>query len=230
MDRKYQIIIAIIVIIIIAIGASYALGFLDFGPSTQFDNKFMKGTFQGEVVEQPISNNSGSLKDWSKSYKDKTNGIEYNMSSLDNVSLIVDIMSIQAGLKQPETREYNDVNWTIYYSQAVPNTNASINNTPNNTSQNVYDVYICEAFKNNQSYLIYVVSNGTVKCDGSTYCDLYTKNIEPLLKSIELKQGTNVPKINDTLGVSRGDYNKLVKYVEAYKAGNITSNGNNQAQ
>ncbi|MDD5959704.1 MAG: hypothetical protein PUC09_03550 [Methanobrevibacter wolinii] len=224
MDRKYQIIIAVIVVIIIAIGASYALGFLNFGPSTQFDNKFMKGTFQGEVVEQTIHTNNSTTKDWSKSYKDKTNGIEYNMSSLDNVSLIVDIMSLQAGLKEPEVREYNGVNWTIYYSQAVPNTNASVNNSSKIQQQHTYDVYICEAFKDNQSYLIYVVSNGTVKCDGSTYCDLYTNYIEPLLKSIELKHSNDVPKINDTLGVSRSDYNKLVNYVAAYKAGNITNN------
>lgn len=223
MDRKYIILIAaVVVIVVVAVAAAYALG--AFNETTDFDNKIMSGSFQGEVSQQKIPSNQ-SNHGFSASYKDKSNGIEYNMSSLDNVSIIIDIMALQSGMANPETREYNDVNWTIYYSQAVPNTNVSNSSNSSQVLQNTYDVYILEAYKDNQSYLVYVVSNGTVKCDGSTYCDLYTKHIEPFLESVDLKHSSNVPKVNDTLGISQETYKQLVQYVNAYKSGNITQNG-----
>ncbi len=230
MERKYLIGIAALIIIVAVVIGVFALHPFGIGEdTTPFDNKFMSGSFQGNVTEQSPANASSKFKDWGASYKDKSNGIEYNMSSCDNDTLILDILQIQSGLPEPEYREYNGLNWTIYYSTAVPTSQAVNNSTAGNSSQAIYNVYICSAQKDGQSYLIYVISNGTVKCDGSTYCDLYANYIEPLLRSIEVKHSNNAPKVYDMLGVSKSDYNTLVKYVDAYKAGNLTNGTNASA-
>lgn len=228
MEKKYiMIIAAIIVIAIIAVVGVFVFHPFGIGEeTTSFDNNFMSGAFQGNVTEQAPANASSKFKDWGASYKDTENGIEYNMSSCDNDTLILDILQLQAGMPSLEYREYNGVNWTIFYSQAVPTTQA--NNTTNNSSQTPYNVYICSAQVDGQSYLIYVVSNGTVQCDGSTYCDLYEDYIEPLLDSIELKHSNNAPKINELLGISQSEYNTLTKYVVEYKSNATGAQTNTQ--
>ena len=226
MDKKYTIIIAAILIIVVALIASFALGLFSTGPTTKFNNDFMSGSIVGTATEQPQNNNS-NYSQWAQSFKDKTNGIEYNMSTCDNVSLLLDILQIQGGMPNPEVRKFNGVNWTIYYSQAVPTTQVNSNSTDNNSKP--LDVYILSADYNNQSYLVYVVSNGTVPCDGSTYCKLYTDYIDPYLDSVQFKHSNNVPHIYDLLGMSQSEYKELSDYLVQIKSGNITEEAKTEA-
>ncbi|WP_295722143.1 hypothetical protein [uncultured Methanobrevibacter sp.] len=220
MDSKKKIIIVAVFIIAVVFIVSFALGAFSTGPTTKFNNDFMSGSIVGNAIEQPQTNNSNYSK-WAQSYKDKTNGIEYNMSTCDNASFLLDVMQIQGGLPDPEIRKINGLNWTIYYSQAVPTTEVNSNNPVNNTDPTL-DVYILSTTYNNQSYLVYVVSNRTVECDGTTYCKLYKEHIVPYLESVHLKHSSNVPHIYDLLGISSSDYKQLVDYVAQYKAGNLT--------
>lgn len=226
MVTKKNIIIVAVVLIALAFIASFALESFSTGPSTKFNNDFMSGSIVGHAIEQPQQNNTNYSK-WAQSYKDKTNGIEYNMSTCDNATLLLDIMQIQGGMPDPEIRKFNGLNWTIYYSQAVPSTGIDSNNTTNMDKR--LDVYILSTTYNNQSYLVYVVSNGTVDCDGSTYCKLYTEYITPYLESVELKHSQDVPHLYDLLGISSSDYKQLVDYVAQFKAGNLTQQNTAEA-
>lgn len=226
MVTKKNIIIVAVVLIALAFIASFALGSYSTGPSTKFENAFMSGSIVGHAIEQPQQNNSNYSK-WAQSYIDKTNGIEYNMSTCDNATLLLDIMQIQGGMPDPEIRKFNGLNWTIYYSQAVPSTEVASNNTANNSKP--LDVYILSTTYNNQSYLVYVVSKGKVDCDGSTYCKLYTEYITPYLESVKLKHSSDVPHLYDLLGISSSDYKQLVDYVAQFKAGNLTQENTAEA-
>ena len=54
--KKMAIIAALLVIIIASAGASYAFNLFG-GPTTDFDNQFMSGTFTGEVTQNKIDKN-----------------------------------------------------------------------------------------------------------------------------------------------------------------------------
>lgn len=215
MDKKKIITFAIIVIVAIVaiLTACYTLGVFNLEPHSDFDNKFMKGSFVGNGVLEQASDNAS---DWVKSYKDNGKGIEYNISTCDNSSFIVDYLSLQ-GLEGPETRNYNGQEWNIYHADALSGTGDNVTNaTPLN-------VYVCQANTDGQSYLIYVISNGTVECDGSMFCPLVEKYIEPLLKSISLKRNEDVPNIADVLGMSQSDFDANNELIQQFKAGNYSA-------
>lgn len=227
MDKKTFSIGIIIIIAIIAIGGAFALGLFDQSPTTNFNTKFMSGSFQGDVVQNNNTSNN-TYADWGASFDDKNASIQYNMSSVKNGTFLIDLLTIQ-GLSSPETREYNGNSWNIYYSQAVPTTTANSTNstnTTNNSTDNssVMNVYICEAQKGDQTYLIYVVANSTkVQCDGSLYCDLFTDYIKPMLESTELKENSDAPHLYQTMNVTEQEFNDASKYLEQIKSGNITN-------
>lgn len=211
LEKKHIAIIAIVVIII-AIVAAYALGCFDFSEKTEFDNKFVSGTFTGNVTKNP-TDSSLNHSEWADSYMDKVNSIEYNMSCVKNGSILMDLYSIQ-GLGRPETRDINGVSWNIYYSQAVPTTNA---NSTNNSS--VMNVYICQADNHGASVIIYIISSSDkIKCDGSLYCDLYKNYVESLLKSISFKDNSNAPGLHEVLGLQESDIPKVVEEIEQVKS------------
>lgn len=221
LKKKYIAIIAF-VIVIIAIIAAFSLGTFESSEKTEFNNKFLKGEFTGNVSKVPI-NKSMPYYQWSASYKDKINKIEYNMSCLKNASILIDLYSLQ-GLPHPEIREFNGVSWNIYSSQAVPTTGD--NNSKSNNSS-VMNVYICEAEDTKASYIIYIISSGdTLKCDGSMYCELYTDYIEPLLKSLSYKDNSKAPELYDILGISKSDMKELVKEIKQAKTENYNPNVN----
>lgn len=226
MDKKFKIIIIIVIIAVIGIIALLSLGLFSTGPTTKFNNNFMSGSIVGNATLQPPETTSEYDK-WAQSYNDKINGIQYNMSTCDNVSFLLDVMSLQNGLPKPETRKFNGVEWKIYYAQAVPTVEINEDNQTNNSKP--LDVYILTCDYHNQSYLTYVVSNGTVECDGSTYCKLYTDYVAPYLESVKFKHSANAPHIYDILGLSKGDYDILVKEMAEYKAGNITEQNSTQS-
>ena len=220
MNKKsiIYIIIAIIALIaIIGVSANY-FGF--FNETTDFDNAFMRGTFHGQVVENPLSKelNKSDFKNWSASYTNNESNITYNMSCVKDGQFMLDLYQLQ-GLQAPEVRKLGDNEWKIYYSQAVPTTG----NESNVTSNQTIDVYICTAERDDATYIINIMSYDKVQCDGSLYCELYEDHIEPLLKSISLKDGSDAPEMYEVLNVTKDDYKQLKDYIEQVKAGNVTA-------
>ena len=217
MNKKsiIYIIIAIIALIAIIGVSAYYFGF--FNETTDFDNAFMRGTFQGQVVENPLSKelNKSDFKNWSASYTNNESNITYNMSCVKDGQFMLDLYQLQ-GLQAPEVRKLGDNEWKIYYSQAVPTTG----NESNVTSNQTIDVYICTAERDDATYII---NYDKVQCDGSLYCELYEDHIEPLLKSISLKDGSDAPEMYEVLNVTKDDYKQLKDYIEQVKAGNVTA-------
>ena len=221
MNKKsiIYIIIAIIALIAIIGVSAYYLGF--FNETTDFDNAFMRGTFQGQVVENPLSKelNKSDFKNWSASYTNNKSNITYNMSCVKDGAFMLDLYQMQ-GLQAPEVRKLGDNEWKIYYSQAVPTTGNESNETSNQTK----DVYICAAERDDATYIINIMSyDDKVQCDGSLYCELYEDHIEPLLKSISLKDGSGAPEMYEVLNVTKDEYKQLKDYIEQVKAGNVTA-------
>ena len=211
LEKKHIAIIAIVVIII-AIVAAYAFGCFDFSEKTEFNNKFINGTFTGNVTKNSM-NSSLNNSEWVDAYTDKVNSIDYNMSCVKNGSVLLDLYSIQ-GLGRPEVRNINGVPWNIYYSEAVPTTES---NSSNNSS--VMNVYICQADKNGASVIIYIISSSNkTKCDGSLYCDFYKIYVEPLLKSISFKDNSKAPALHEVLGLQESDIPEIVKEIEEVKS------------
>ena len=210
MNKKsiIYIIIAIIALIAIIGVSAYYFGF--FNETTDFDNAFMRGTFHGQVVENPLSKelNKSDFKNW----------ITYNMSCVKDGQFMLDLYQLQ-GLQAPEVRKLGDNEWKIYYSQAVPTTG----NESNVTSNQTIDVYICTAERDDATYIINIMSYDKVQCDGSLYCELYEDHIEPLLKSISLKDSSDAPEMYEVLNVTKDDYKQLKDYIEQVKAGNVTA-------
>ena len=190
MNKKsiIYIIIAIIALIAIIGVSAYYFGF--FNETTDFDNAFMRGTFHGQVVENPLSKelNKSDFKNWSASYTNNESNITYNMSCVKDGQFMLDLYQLQ-GLQAPEVRKLGDNEWKIYYSQAVPT----------------------------------IMSYDKVQCDGSLYCELYEDHIEPLLKSISLKDSSDAPEMYEVLNVTKDDYKQLKDYIEQVKAGNVTA-------
>ena len=221
MNKKsiIYIIIAIIALIAIIGVSAYYFGF--FNETTDFDNAFMRGTFHGQVVENPLSKelNKSDFKNWSASYTNNESNITYNMSCVKDGQFMLDLYQLQ-GLQAPEARKLGDNEWKIYYSQAVPTTG----NESNETSNQTIDVYICAAERDDATYIINIMSyDDKVQCDGSLYCELYEDHIEPLLKSISLKDGSDAPEMYEVLNVTKDEYKQLKDYIEQVKAGNVTA-------
>lgn len=228
MDKKTFSIVVIIIIAIIAIGGAFALGLFDQSPTTKFNTKFMSGSFQGDLVQNNNTNSNNTYADWGASFDDKNASIQYNMSSVKNGTFLIDLLKVQ-GLSNPETRNYNGNEWNIYYSQAVPTTTTNSTNTTNTTdNSSLMNVYICEAQKGDQTYLVYVVANSTkVQCDGTLYCDLFTDYIKPMLESTELKENSDAPHLYQTMNVTEQEFNDASKYLEQIKSGNLTKSTTN---
>ena len=115
--------IAVLAIVISSLGAvsAFELFGMDLfgGPTTDFDNKFMSGTFTGDVTQNNVTEDN-LTKGWTDSYEDKEHNITYNMSCVKDGNFITDVYQLQ-GLGAPEIRNYNGQPWKIFYSQAVPN-------------------------------------------------------------------------------------------------------------
>lgn len=215
-NRKIILAIAVIVIVIIIAGIA-ASGILNSSDeeTTPFNNTFMEGNFVGNVS---LANNSTP---WMLSYSDSAHSIEYNISSCRNGSFLMDYFLAQ-GVSGPEEREYGGQEWDIYRAQAVPNVG---NNTTNATQSNeVLNIYICHAVKDNQSYLIYmIVANDTdLESDGSMFCEAYTDYLEPLLSNVNLIHNDDVPEVYTLLGLDEASFNQLQESVNQYLSGNMT--------
>ncbi len=215
MEKKNMIIIAAVVILAIAVVAGFIFisgNSNESKDTTSFSTPFMAGSFAGNVS---LENDS---LDYAKSYKDNSHDIEYNMSTMDNSSALMDIYEFQ-GLEGPEKRTFNNHEWNIYFGEAVPSGNDS------NASNETLGIIICEVQKEKQGYVIYTVfgDDSDVNFTKNTYGDSYVNYVEPLLKSISLKESKDIPSIAEQFGLSQDEFNQQIDLIHQYEAGNTSA-------
>ena len=215
MENKNIIIIAVVVVIIAILGVIFATGILNGGEkttgvTTPFKTEFMEGTFAGNVS---LENDSEKFM---HSYEDKENKITYNISTVDDSDALMDIYYLQ-GVMNPEKRSFNGNDWNIYFTQAVQGNDSNSSDKPMN-------IIICQSQGEKQGYLIYMIIDAKSKVNATlnTYGESYTGFVEPLLKSITLKESKNVPKIYEEFGLTKDQFNQQMDLVKQYKAGNTS--------
>ena len=219
MDYKKIIIIAVVVIAIAAVGAAIYTSIGNFAGNdglgdlgtTPFQTEFMEGSFAGKNVK--LVNDS---EPFMHSYEDGEHGITYNISTVDNSTALMDIYYVQ-GVMNPEHRSYNGNDWNIYFTQAVQGNDTN--------TDDVMTIVICQSQKENQGYVIYEIfdANSTVNTTLNTYGESYTKFVEPLLKSVTLKESSNVPAINEEFGLTQDQFAQQMALIQQYKAGNVSA-------
>ena len=211
-----MIIILVAVIAIIAIvGVIFATGMLNGNnqETTQFKTDFMEGSFMGNVSLE------NDTEKFMHSYEDKQHHITYNISTVDNSTALMEIYELQ-GVSNPEERSFNGNDWNIYFTQAVPG-----NDTNNTNSNNTMAIIICESQGAKQGYLIYAIfdAKSDVNVTSNAFGEGYTDYIEPMLKTITLKESKNVPKINEEFGLSEDEFAQQMDLIHQYKAGNLSA-------
>ena len=212
MEKKNMIIIGVIVVVVIAIVAFvFAGGALNKNEvKTPFDTEFMSGKFVGNV--EKVNTNESFLA----SFKDNEHNITYNLTTMDDSNSLMEIYHFQ-GVKGPDHRSYNGNDWNIYFGEAMP----AVNNTTKQDTNQSMGIIICQSQKESQGYVIYAIFDLTkVNFTLNTFGDSYVKYIEPLLKSIDLKQSNNVPAIHEQFGMSKDDFNKQMDSIHQINAGN----------
>ncbi|MBO6123751.1 MAG: hypothetical protein J6P09_07915 [Methanobrevibacter sp.] len=217
METKNILIIAVIVVIIAILGVVFATGMLngnnDNGnaETTPFKTEFMEGSFAGKVKLVD------DKEKFMHSYKDKENKITYNVSTVDDSDALMDIYYLQ-GVMNPEKRTYNGNEWNIYFSQAVEGNDSNSDDDP-------MTIIICQSQGEKQGYLIYMIIDADSKINASlnTYGESYTDFVEPMLKSITLKESKNVPKIYEEFGLTKDQFNEQMDLIDQVKAGNQTA-------
>ena len=216
--------VAVLAIVLSSLGAvsAFELFGMDLfgGPTTDFDNKFMSGTFSGDVTQNKVDDDN-LTKGWTDSYEDKEHNITYNMSCVKDGDFITDLYQLQ-GLGAPEIRNYNGQPWKIFYSQAVPNSNVTDNKTSGNDTNKTINVYICEADINGTAYTINIMSyENKTECDGTLFCPLYEDYIGPLVESIQFKDAKKAPKMADLMGMSDEEFKFNREYLDGIFNGTI---------
>ena len=141
----------------------------------------------------------------------------YNISTVDNSTALMEIYEVQ-GVTNPEHRTFNGNDWNIFFTQAVPG------NDTNNTSDTM-NIIICESQAKKQGYLIYAIfgADSDVNSTGNAFGETYTGYIEPLLKSVTLKESKDIPKINEEFGLSEEEFAQQMDLIHQYKAGNTSA-------
>lgn len=215
MEDKNKIIVLVAVVAVIAIaGVIFATGMLNGNnnqATTQFKTDFMEGSFVGNVSLE------NDTEKFMHSYVDKNHQITYNISTVDNSSELMEIYQFQ-GVPNPEERTFNGNDWNIYFTQAIPG-----NDTSNTT--NAMNIVICESQGQKQGYLIYAIfdAKSDINSTNNIFSDGYLEYIEPLLKSITLKESKDVPKINEEFGLSEDEFAQQLDLIRQYKAGNTSA-------
>ena len=197
--------------IAVIVGGIFATGVLNKTgdkSTTFFSNAFMEGNFTGNVK---LANNSS---DFMQSYQDEEHAITYNISTVDNSTALMDIYYVQ-GIANPEHRSFNGNDWNIYFTQGIEG---------NDTSK-VLNIIICQCQGEKQGYLVYMIIDSTtdLKVSGNAFGEPYKSYVEPLLKSITLKESSNVPAINDEFGLSESEFAQQMDLIKQYKAGNTSA-------
>lgn len=215
MDDKYTIIILAAIVAVIAIaGYMFATGMLNNNGNAQttpFKTEFMEGSFVGNVSLE------NDTEKFMHSYEDKNHHITYNISTVDNSSALMEIYQLQ-GVGNPEKRSFNGNDWNIYFTQAIPG-----NDT--NQTDSTMNIVICESQGAKQGYLIYAIfdSASDVNASGKMFSPAYKEYIEPLLKTVSLKESSDVPLINEEFGLSEDEFAQQMDLIHQYKAGNTSA-------
>ena len=215
MEKKNMIIIGVVVVIIAILAVVFATGALNNnGPTTAFTTDFMTGSFTGNV-EKANTNES-----FMASYTDKQHNITYNLTTLDNSSALMEIYRFH-GVKGPDHRSYNGVDWNIYFGEAMP----AVNNTTNVSSNQSMGIIICQSQQQSQGYVIYAIFGDLNKVNFTlnTFGESYTGYIEPLLKTISLKQSSNVPSVSQEFGLSDDEFKQQIDLIRQVNAGNLSA-------
>ncbi|MDO5823824.1 hypothetical protein [Methanobrevibacter sp.] len=225
MNDKNIIIILIIVAIIAVAGFIFAFGLFDGNENmetTPFKTDFMEGSFVGNVTLE------NDKEKFMHSYEDKKHKITYNISTIDNSSALMEIYELQ-GVTNPEQRNFNGNDWNIYFTKAVPTTNSTNNSDDNSDNNNSMNIIICESQAKKQGYLIYIIIDGSSDINSTNiYGESYTDYVEPLLKSIVLKESKNVPRIHEEFGLTKEQFKHQIELVREYKSGNASALQGNQ--
>ena len=216
MENKNIIIILVAVIAVIAIAGVFATGILNGNSNqqtTKFNTDFMEGSFMGNVS---LENDSQKFM---HSYEDKQHHITYNVSTVDNSTALMEIYELQ-GVSNPEERSFNGNDWNIYFTQAVPGNGSNSTN-----SNDTMSIVICESQGEKQGYLIYAIfdAKSDVNATTNAFGEGYTDYVEPMLKTITLKESKNVPKINEEFGLSEDEFAQQMELIHQYKAGNTSA-------
>ena len=216
MDNKKIIVIGVFIAVIVIVGAILVTGVLNTNNqvTTEFETDFMNGSFVGNVS---LENDS---LDYLHSYKDKAHDITYNVTTIDNSSALMEIYELQ-GVTNPDERTFNGNDWKIYFSQAIPTEDLNSSNATNKTM----NIIICECQGEHQVYLIFIIfgADSDVESTGNAFGESYTDYVEPLLKSITLKESDNVPSINEEYGLSEKEFERQMDLIRQYKSGNISA-------
>ena len=219
MENKNLIIVAVVVVVIIAIaGIIFATGMLNGNSNnnlgtSQLKTEFIEGSFVGNVTLE------NDTQKFMHSYEDKEHHITYNVSTVDNSSQLMEVYELQ-GVSNPEKRTFNGNDWNIYFTQAMPG-----NNTNNTDSSKTMNIVICPSTDDTQGYLIYAIfdNSSDVDVSGKMFSPGYKEYIEPLLKSISLKESKNVPKINEEFGLTEDEFSQQLDLIHQYKSGNLSA-------
>ena len=203
MDNKKIIIIAVAIIAIIAVvGVIFTTGIFNQTDSvtTPFETEFMEGSFVGNVT---LVNDDEKFM---HSYEDKEHKVTYNISTVDNSSALMEIYELQ-GVSNPEERSFNGNDWNIYFTQAFQD-NASDDDEP-------MTIIMCESQGEKQGYLVYMIidADSDINVTLNTFGQSYTDYLEPLLKSITLKESKNVPAINEEFGLTEDEFAQQMELV-----------------
>ena len=210
-----MIIIGIIIAVIAIIAVAFVGGVFNQTQTTKFDTEFMSGAFVGNVSLNKSIENSTSL------YIDKNNKISYNLSTMDNSSALMVIYKYQ-GVRGPDYRTYNGNNWTIYFAQAMPVLSNESNQSANQSVKPM-GIVICECQKEKQGYVVYVVFEDADNFTLNTFSNSYIAFVEPLLKSISLKESKNVPAVYEKFGLSNSSFYSQIKLMQKAINGNYSS-------
>ncbi|MBZ9570253.1 hypothetical protein KQY27_01660 [Methanobrevibacter sp. TMH8] len=203
MNKKILVYVAIICIVL-AIVASIAFGVSN--QKTQIDNKIISATIHGVAIE---NNSSNLMLGWMKVYHDEDNGVYYDFLMADSFNFtkkgVINLMSSE----KLATKEYNDVQWEIYYSD--PNSF----NLKYELSKGIStdrSGYLCFASGKNGDYFV-TVSSGAVHSNNSIDTDLFENYVEPLLNNITLKDPENPPKEYKILNSTKEEYDWINNYI-----------------
>jgi hypothetical protein len=201
MDKKILgIIIAVVAIIVVAVAGIIVIDFLT--PKADFENNFMKGKIYGIHY---IEDNNTYKPDFEDGYKDPENGITYYFLAVKNSTFIVDMFT-HFGMSKISSKDYNGNTWDIYY--------LDLKNAPGYFgSLSIGTGYFLKTNKNGVDYIVAVTSYKT-KTDNTLDSELFTGYVDPLVSSLTLKDVPNAPEIYKLLGMSKSQFNTVVKYVE----------------
>lgn len=199
-DKKFNL---IAIILIVVLGVSLSCAMVAGVETTPFKTGFMEGTFNGNVK---LANDSQVFM---HSYEDSEHGITYNISTVDDTVSLMEIYELQ-GVTNPTKVTANGNEWNVYFTQAVSNDDDDVG----------FDIVICQSQSDKQGYLIYAIFDEDSYNGGLSVSDeSYAQYIKPLLESINLKESSDVPKINDEFGLSEEEFQQQMDKVHAYKNG-----------